>query len=186
MADVDLKPMDPGLLPPIAHAAAEDVPPPDPCTFQAVSNLEDLIRPDHGLWCAPVTAWSSDGAPTRTTWTDWCATPDEVTGQPSEHHGRYTKLTRVKPLPQARIYLIETADDLDQLVATFPLPPGHLMRRSAPDWEAMAAADWDAVYVSGAGLTANGTRVPMVEPALGRWDCPSILWLRPAYRLTTP
>jgi hypothetical protein len=185
MADVDLMPMDPGLLPPMAHAAEEGAPPPDPRTFQAVRNLEDLIRPDHGLWCAAVTAWSGDGAPAGTTWTDWCASPNEVTGQP-EHPGSYTTLTRVEPLPRARVYLIETADDLDQLVAAFPLPPGHLMRLSAPDWEAMAAAGWDAVYVSEAGLAANGMRVPMFEPALGRWDCPSLLWLRPAYRLAPP
>ena len=86
----------------------------------------------------PVTTWSSDGAPTGTAWTDWCATPDELTGQPSVHHGKYTKFTAVEPLPQARIYLIDTADDLDRLVTTFPLPPDHPMRRTAPDWEAMA------------------------------------------------
>ena len=60
------------------------------------------------------------------------------------------------------------------------------MRRTAPDWEAMAASGWDAVYVSTAGLTANAERFVMVEPSLAMWDCPSVLWLRPAYRLTTP
>ncbi len=115
MADVDLTPMDPGLLPPIAHASPEGALPPEPRTFTAVRNLEDLVRPDHGLWCSPVTAWSSDGAPTGTAWTDWCATPDELTGLPSVHHGTYTRFTAVEPLPEARIYLIGTADDLDRL-----------------------------------------------------------------------
>ena len=134
----------------------------------------------------PVTTWSSDGAPTRTAWTGWCATPDDLTGQPSVLHGRYTQFTAVEPLPQARIYLIDTADDLNRLVAAFPLPPDHPMRRTAPDWEAMAASGWDAVYASTAGLTANAERFVMVEPSLTGWDCPSVLWLRPAYRLTTP
>lgn len=101
------------------------------------------------------------------------------------YHGRYTKFTAVEPLPQARIDLIDTVDDLDRLVATSPLPLEHLKRRTAPDWEAMAASGWDAVYVSAAGLTANAERFVMVEPSLARWDCPSVLWLRPAYRLTT-
>jgi hypothetical protein len=186
MADVDLTPMDPKLLPPIAYASPEGVLPPYPCNFKAVRNLEYLVRPDHGLWCSAVTAWSSDGAPTGTAWTDWCATPDELTGLPSGYHGRYTQFTAVEPLPQARIYLIDTRDDLDRLVAEFPLPPGHPMSRSAPDWEAMAASGWDAVYVSAAGLTANAERFVTREPSLHRWDCPSVLWLRPAYRLTTP
>jgi hypothetical protein len=49
----------------------------------------------------------------------------------------------------------------------------------------MAASGWDAVYVSAAGLTANAERFVIAEPSLARWDCPSVLWLRPAYRLTT-
>jgi hypothetical protein len=186
MADVDLMPMAPGMLPPIAHATSGDVPPPYPRTFKTVRNLEDLIRPEHGLWCSPVTTRSRNGAPTATAWTDWCATPNELTGLPSGLEGRYTKLTEVEPLSQARIYRIDTADDLDRLVAAFRLPPAHLMHRTAPDWEAMAASGWDAVYVSTAGLTANEKRMPTAEPSLARWDCPSVLWLRPAYRLTTP
>lgn len=137
------------------------------------------------MWCSPVTARSENGAPTATAWTDWCATPNELTGLPSRLEGRYTKFTEVEPLCQARIYRIDTADDLDRLVAAFHLPPEHLMHRTAPDWEAMAASDWDAVYVSTAGLAANGERWPMCEPSLARWDCSSVLWLRPAYRLTT-
>jgi hypothetical protein len=70
MAGVDLTPMDPRLLPPIAYAAAEGVLPPYPRNFEAVRNLENLVRPDHGLWCSPVTTWSSDSAPTGTVWTD--------------------------------------------------------------------------------------------------------------------
>jgi hypothetical protein len=183
---VDLTPMDPKMLPPIAHASAEDVPLPYPRTFKAVRNLEDLIRPDHGLWCSPVTTRSEDGAPTATAWTDWCATPNELTELPSGLNGRYAKFTAVEPLPHARIYLVDTADDLDRLVSAFQLPIEHPMRRTAPNWETMAASGWDAVYVSTAGLMANEDRWPMVEPSLARWDCSSVLWLRPAYRLTTP
>ena len=186
MDDVDLTPMDPKLLPPIAYAAAQGFPLPHPCDFEPVRNLDDLNRPEHGLWCAPVTSWSSAGAPIGTAWTDWCATPDDLTGQPSALHGHYTQFTAVEPLPHAHIYLIDTEEDLDRLVAAFPLPPDHLMCRTAPDWEAMAAADWDAVYASSAGLTANAERFVTMYPSLAGWDCASVLWLRPAYRLTAP
>ena len=89
-------------------------------------------------------------------------------GQPSVHHGRYTKFTAVEPLPQARIYRIDTADDLNRLVATLPLPAEHPMHRTTPDWEAMAASGWDTVYVSAAGLTANAERFVIAEPSLAR------------------
>lgn len=177
--------MDPELLPAIAHASKDGDPPPRPDTFKAVRNREDLIRPEHGMWCSPVKARSADGAPTATAWTDFLATPDE-TGQPSLLRGQYTQLTEVEPLLQARIYLIDTADDLNWLVKGFPLPPEHPMHGIAPDWETMAAFDWDAVYASEAGITANAMRLPIGGPSLARWDCSSVLWLCPAYQLTTP
>ncbi|MEX5709114.1 hypothetical protein AB1484_12585 [Parafrankia sp. FMc6] len=183
---MELTPMDPNLLPPIAHASAEDVPLPHPSTFKAVRNQDNLTRPAHGLWCSPITTWSSEGAPTGTAWTDWTATPDDVTGQPSQYHDPNAQFTAVEPLPHAQIYLLKTADDLDRLVAAFPLPPDHQMRSTAPNWEAMAmaVAGWDAVYASKAGLAANAERFLAVEPSLYGWECPSVLWLRPAYRLT--
>ena len=184
ITDVDLTPMNLDLLPPIAHASPSDIPP-DPYSFKVVKNLEDLIRPDYGLWCSPVTTWCCDGAPTGTAWTDWCATPDEF-GLPSGLDGRYTEFTAMEPLPHARIYLIDTTHDLDRLVAAFPLPLDHPMHLVAPDWETMAAADWDAVYVSEAGIAENTTRVPIGGPSLAMWDCACVLWLQPAYRLTTP
>lgn len=174
MADVGLTPMDLKLLPPIAHASAEGDPAPHPETLKAVINLDHLIRPEHGLWCSPVTAWSAEGAPTATAWTEWCATPDELTRLPSGLSDRYTKLTQVEPLPQARIYLIDATDDLNLLVEAFPLPPSHRMHRSAPDRAAMAASSWDAVYASAAGIAANAERTPMFEPSLARWECPSL------------
>lgn len=183
---MELTPLDPKLLPPIAYASPKGVPPPHPRRFEAVRNLENLNRPERGLWCSPVTAWSVDDTPIGTAWTDWCATPDELTGQPSVYHGTYTQITAVEPLPEARIYLIDTADDLDRLVAVFPLPLDHPMRRTAPDWEAMVTAGWDAVYASAAGVAVNAERFVTVVPSLSGWDCPSMLWLRPTYRLTTP
>ncbi|MFF3373589.1 hypothetical protein ACFYXF_11655 [Streptomyces sp. NPDC002680] len=62
----------------------------------------------------------------------------------------------------------------------------HLMHRTAPDREAMAAASWDAVYASAVGVEVNAERHVTVVPSLSGWDCPSVLWLRPTYRLATP
>ncbi|MFD7480787.1 hypothetical protein ACFV8Z_54390 [Streptomyces sp. NPDC059837] len=106
-----------------------------------------------------------------------------MTGQPSGLHGTYAWIIVVEPLPEARIYPIDTEDDLDRLVATYPLPLDHPMRGAAPDWEAMAAADWDAVYASEAGIAANAERHVTAGPSLAGWECTSLLWLRPAYRL---
>ncbi len=91
-------------------------------------------------------------------------------------------------LPQARIYLIDTADDLNRLVEAFPLPLEHRMRRTALDWEGygkVRSRD-ERGWVSEDGITANGERLPIYEPSLSRWECSSVLWLRPTYRLTTP
>ena len=185
MADVDHAPMEVELLPRIAHASAEGDPPPLPDTFRAVRNREALVQPYGGLWCSAVTDWSADGAPIATAWTELQAIQDKLFQQPSKLEGRGTQITEVEPVPWARIYRIDTADDLDRLVAAFPLPPEHLMHRSVPSWETMAASNWDAVYVTASGLSATEERTPMGEPSLGRWDCPSLLWLRPAYQLTT-
>lgn len=186
MTGVELLSMDLKLLPSIAHASSEGLPPPHPRSFEAVGNEANFNRPKHGLWCSPVTARAVDGVPTATAWTDWLANPGDVTGQPSGLHGTYTRFTAVEPLPETRIYQIDTADDLDLLVRQFPLPSDHWMHRTSPDWEATAAAHWDAVYASEAGFAANAERFVMREPSLYGWDCTSVLWLRPAYRLTTP
>ncbi|MFF7986942.1 hypothetical protein ACFZDK_49050 [Streptomyces sp. NPDC007901] len=173
---MELMPMDLKLLPQIAHVFADGGRPPRPDTFEDVSNLENSNRPARGTWCSPVTR-------TGTAWTDWCANPGDLTGKPSSLHGSYTWTIVVEPLPEARIYAIDTEDDLNRLVAAFPLPLDHLMGLSAPDWEAMAAADWDAVYVSKDGFAANKDRYLGKEPSLAGWECASVLWLHPAYRL---
>lgn len=59
------------------------------------------------------------------------------------------------------------------------------MHRSTPDWETMASAGWDAVYVTDTGLATNAERHVIAEPSLHGWDCPSVLWLRPTYQLTS-
>lgn len=133
---MDLPSFDPKLLPPIAYASPEGVSPPDPAAFTPATNLVDLNRPKDGLWTSPVTAWDDDGTPASTAWTDWCAAPDQ-TGLPHLHHVTgtpYTRVVTVEPLPRARIYRIDTAQDLDRLVAAFQLPEGMPMRATAPDW----------------------------------------------------
>jgi hypothetical protein len=60
------------------------------------------------------------------------------------------------------------------------------MHRTAPDWEAMAQAGWDTVYASAKGIAANGERFVTAVPSLFGWECASVVWLRPTYRLTGP
>ncbi|MFJ4680526.1 hypothetical protein [Kitasatospora sp. NPDC088783] len=183
MAGVDLTALPLQLLPPIAYAGSDDRPPPGPDEFRGATSQEGSNRPAGGLWCAPVTSRAADGSAAATAWTDWLATPDPDTRTPSHHLGRYTRLTEVEPLPHARVYLVDTAQHLDDLVEAYRLPAGHPMRRTTPDWAAAAGAGWDAVYVSAAGLDANAERHLMAEPSLARWDCATVLWLNAAYRI---
>jgi hypothetical protein len=176
--------MDLKQLPRIAHASAEDALPPLPTTFEAARNHECYIQPYGGTWCAPVIAVSAEGAPIETTWTKCCEIQKKLTGQ-SAYIDKCRKLTELEPLPEARIYLIDTVRALDWLVAEYPLPDEHQNHGIFPDWEAMARSGWDAVYVSEAGFTATADRIPIGQPSLGRWDCPSLLWLRQEYRLLT-
>ncbi|MFG3149116.1 hypothetical protein [Streptomyces sp. me109] len=178
--------LDAALLPPTAYACAEDGGPPHRDGFIKVTNLEHGNRPANGLWSAPITSWTDDGLPHSTTWTDWCAAPGDPTGLPHVHHesGKpYSQLFRLEPAAAARIYLIDSTTDLDLLIAAFPLPRSAPMHRTAPNWEALAGARWDAVYASVQGFAANANRFVGHEPSLYGWECASVLWLSDNYRV---
>ncbi|MFC1443579.1 hypothetical protein ABUW04_35615 [Streptacidiphilus sp. N1-10] len=169
---MELNGMDLTSLPPLVFAFREGA----SDGFAKVANLETLIRPEGGLWTSP-------RSPTGSAWTDFLEAPDEV-GLPSVHAGKYTGFVAVEVPADARIYMVDTMEDLDRLVATYPLKPGTRMHGTAPDWETMANDGWDAVYVSEAGIAANGQRIPGIgRPSLAQWDCASVLWLNETFRL---
>lgn len=172
MSGVELNEMDLTSLPPLVFAFREG----SSDGFTKVANLDSLIRPEGGLWTSPRTS-------TGSVWTDFLEAPDEV-GLPSVYAGKYTGFLAVEVPAHARIYLVNTTEDLDCLVAAYPLKPGKRLHGTAPDWEAMAKDGWDAVYVSEAGIAADGQRIPGIgRPSLAQWDCASVLWLNETFRL---
>ncbi|MFJ6215109.1 hypothetical protein ACIQGZ_17495 [Streptomyces sp. NPDC092296] len=119
-----------------------------------------------------MTESSPGGEPVRTAWTDWCR--DEACFDADT----YVRFVEIVPAPDARVLRIDTLADLRTVVAAFPADPFYPgQRQEYPDWHAMAAAGWDAVW-----LTDDGQRAtPYGEPNLYGWDCESVLWLHPAY-----
>lgn len=162
-------------LPPLAYAhdGAVDM---AHVAFRPVQG-DGWVKPHAGtgLWASPVTATNEDGTPADTAWLEWCRAEWDATG--------YTKLTEILPGPGARVLLIDGAADLAALVdmhpASYPLLAGSALDNRYPDWEALAAAGWDAVYLTDRGQWE--TRLPPRGPNLYGWDMPSVLWLHPAY-----
>ncbi|MFJ1708521.1 hypothetical protein [Kitasatospora sp. NPDC088346] len=182
-------------LGPIAHAYPAGSTLPDPATFQPIRNFPAVStrvrnRPEGGLWCAPVSLRHPDGTPAATDWTDYC-TADEY-GRPTLHPSGapYDTAVDIHPHDDARVYVIDNCDDLDRLVDLFPPPPAPaglpegFFRLVTPNWEAVADAGTDAVFVTRDGLRANTAEDrDLKHPRLDAWDSASVLWLRPAYRL---
>ncbi|MGW3046281.1 hypothetical protein ACWC9T_41390 [Kitasatospora sp. NPDC001159] len=175
-------------LPPIAHAYPTGNTQPAPETFQAVSNLPSegsaRNRPEGGMWSAPVNIGQPDGTPAGTEWTGHChLDPYGYTLHPSGRH--YDRSVDVLPDSSARIYLINTQDDLHRLLEAFPpIPKDHYLQPVTPNWEALAGSGIDAVFLTWDGLAANSSndRHPLMSATLHGWDSASVLWLRPAYR----
>lgn len=166
-------------LPPLAYLYSEDHNPAltEPEHFRPITNDASWVKPSGGLWTAPVTKQAAGGLVLSTLWSEWCV---ENMGWDSDE----ARFLPIRPDADARVLLIDGMDDLRRLVAAYPNDAAAsrvLTRhfREFPDWLAMAA-DWDAVYLTDAGQWA--TRMPPFdEPNLYGWDCPSALWLRPAY-----
>jgi hypothetical protein len=139
MSGVELNAMDLTSLPPLVFATEDG----KTGGFDKVTNLDGLIRPAGGLWTSPRT-------PTGSAWTDFLETPDEV-GLVSVLADKYTKRFAVEVPTDARIYLINTAEHLDRLVAAYPLGPSKQLHGTAPDW--------------GPSPRTAGTRSTFLKPA---------------------
>lgn len=167
-------------LPPLAYAhnASHNPLLTRPESFRSIAG-SGWVKPANGtgLWTAPVTAHTASGKPADSAWLEWCRSEDwGVT--------TYTHLTDIIPGPDTRVLLIDTAADLLTIVDMFPAV-GEIFSvtsdRRYPDWPALAAAGWDAVYLTNQGQWE--TRLPPSGPNLYSWDCATVLWLRPNYEV---
>lgn len=144
--------------------------------FRPVSGIGmGWVKPHQGtgLWTAPVIRANDDDTPADTAWLEWCRSEWDTTG--------FTHLTEITPFADARVLGIDTQADLIAIVGEFPAHARfHVgLDDRYPDWMAMAEASWDEVFLTDRGQWE--TRLPPRGPNLYGWDCPSVLWLRPAY-----
>ncbi|MBD0674000.1 hypothetical protein BU198_25625 [Streptomyces sp. CBMA156] len=83
--------------------------------------------------------------------------------------------------------LIDTLADLEDLVRRYPNPTDDSTwdeSRHFPNWPAIVADGWDAVYLTRAGALACIPQDPdrqATRPHLEGWPAATVLWLRPAY-----
>ncbi|MFJ4680536.1 hypothetical protein [Kitasatospora sp. NPDC088783] len=158
-------------LPPIgyAHRAQHDPALTAPDRFRPAANHPQQAKPAGGLWCAPLREGGSE-------WTRYADDGDELV------------VTAVRPSARARVYRIDTAQDLQVLAAAYPRgtpdgrPPGReLTGWASPrvDWAA-ASRHWAAVHLTERGQQATHACEGV---NLFGWDVETVLFLRPAYRL---
>lgn len=164
-------------LPPLvyAHGADHDLAlTATPTAFRSVVGAGWVKPTAGGLWTAPVTNSTPDGLPADSAWLEWCRIETPT--------GDYTHLTEIIPDASARVLVVDTQSDLIRIVDAYPASYDlHLssIDDRYPDWPALAANGWDALY-----LTDNGqweTRLPPRGPNLYGWDVATVFWLRPAY-----
>lgn len=135
-----------------------------------------------GLWTAPVCDVDPDtGAILSTDWSRYLR-------QGGLSANDCAGFLEIVPAPGFKGLAIDSLDDAaavlgEYRVAAEPAFLGHFW--AAFDWEQMAADGYDALY-----LTAYGqgvTRIPEDRSlSLYGWDCASVLWIRPTYRVVVP
>jgi hypothetical protein len=161
-----------------AHTAEHDVAmTTDPDRFRPIQGIgTGWVKPKGGtgLWTSPVTGRTDDGAPADSAWLEWCRS--EMDADTSG-----LLLTEITPVRDARLLLIDDQAHLVSIIQEFPQSDSQWIGRGRlyPDWEAMAAAGWDGVYLTDRGQWA--TRLPKSGPDLYSWDLESMLWLRHTY-----
>lgn len=138
-------------------------------TFRPIKNSKEAIKPKGGLWTSSYDpAYGSDWL--RFALHDTFFYDDDIPG-----------LWLLTPSPDAKIFVIDTAADLVELLAQYPDKKHPLVEMGNPfllsyfsliDYEA-AAKDWDAIH-----LTEEGQhRTRFSTPSLYGWDVESTLWL---------
>lgn len=125
------------------------------------------VKPHGGLWT------SSYLGPKRISgWVEWCRVevPELAKGT----------LWLLEPDKSARIAVIDTYSDLDQLLSKYALVGGLLddLGIRYLDYEAMAL-DFDGLHLTDRGQWATRLSFPF---NLYGWDCESTLWFRWAFK----
>lgn len=143
------------MLPPQLHnTSADTLTVPDKLVIESGDR-----KPKGAFWTSTYNEGSSS-------WLEWCEM--EMPGWVCTNNFLLTVD------PNAKVYVINSLDDLEQLLAMYPYSGFMSEYFSYVDWAAMANAGWDGVQVTEAGQRA--TRYS--NPGLYGWDCESTAWFR--------
>lgn len=119
------------------------------------------VKPLNGFWTSTYNTDENTSA-----WVDWCHSEDF--GNPDA-----CNWFLLAPSPKAKIYTIDTLEDLKVLAANYtnPATPAFMTMFTYLDFERIAR-DFDAINLTDHGqwVTRHGT------PSLYGWDCESTLW----------
>lgn len=166
-------------LPRLAYSHHKDHDPvlTEPEKFRRVINSPAFVKPEGGgLWTSPVTAAADteEGEILGTAWTDWCR---------SENYGteHYTDFLEIAPVSAFHGLIVDGVVDLAAIHAEYGMPLESAADWAVLDWERMALDRVDAVYLTDRGQAE--TRFG--RPSFYDWDCASVLWLNPSYRVVS-
>ena len=125
-------------------------------------------KPPHGFFTS---SW--DELRQQSAWTEYVARTPRA-GEP----GREVIL--LDPQQNARIFVVDSADDYQELVAAYPHHYDNPVHAACPHWARLATeTSLDAVHV-----TAKAVYDPSCACALS-WEVESTLWFRPAFHVVT-
>jgi hypothetical protein len=114
--------------------------------------------------------WTSTYVNGSSAWVEWCRS--ECHGDPDRSNWFVLGVR-----PTARVYVVDTLQDLEYLVDRYPLRPfSYRQSIRYVDWAA-AAQDFDGVQVTEEGQW----QTRFSEPGLYGWDCESTAWFRWAF-----
>jgi hypothetical protein len=143
------------MLPPQLHnTTADALIIPDRLVIESGS-----MKPLGAFWTSTYNGFSSS-------WLEWCEIEMPEWVKP------YNFVLTVDP--SAKVYVINSLEDLEQLVAMYPYGGFMSQYLTYIDWAAMANEGWDGIQVTEAGQWA--TRYS--NPGLNGWDCESTAWFR--------
>lgn len=157
--------------------------------FDPVRNLAasaNFAKPLGGLWTSPL-EWVR-GACLGNMFLRWA----DREGYASDYAG---PVIVIEPDPTRPVVVIDSPEHLAAAVKRWPggdphdwIGPARVHPRLRPptciDWEA-AAAEVDALYLTDRGMRA--TRFCWLgQPALELWDCSTVLFLQPSFRIRGP
>lgn len=129
------------------------------------------VKPKGGLWTSTYHPEHGGG------WVQWCIGEEF---ECDRNDPTWQNCWLLEPDPAARVFEIDTYDDLERLCDLY----GHTdpervgrHRSTYPDW-ARVAEDFDAVHLTDEGQWATRMTMPL---DLYGWDCECTLWFRWAF-----